>query len=457
MTDLPRIMIVAPSSGAGKTTLTCGILKLLADRGLAVAAFKCGPDYIDPQFHRRIVDVRSGNLDTFFTDDDTTCRLMARGAAGCDIAVMESAMGYYDGVAGTQRQGSGFDVARATQTPVILVVNARGASLSLAATVKGFAEFAQPSFIAGVILNRCSKSVFDRLRDAIEEKTGVPVIGYVPISDGFALESRHLGLVGAEEVAHLQQWLEGVAGIMAETVDVDALVRIARGACRLDVKPYVREPVCDGVRLGIARDAAFNFYYAENLRLLQDLGVELVEFSPLRDTCLPQDIDGLYLGGGYPELHARELSENATLRAEIKDAVRSGIPTVAECGGFLYLGAALCDADDTPWPMVGVLSGTARNAGKLRQFGYVTITAQRDCLYGPQGASIRAHEFHYWHSDEQGDAFAAQKPASSAGWRCMVATDSLAAGFPHLYYPANPAFAQRFVRAMARRRALRAS
>lgn len=453
MLDIPRLLICAPSSGSGKTTITCGILQLLADRGCKPAAFKCGPDYIDPQFHRRVVGVRSGNLDTFFTDDATTCALLARGAQGCGIAVMESAMGYYDGVAGIEARGSGYDVARATRTPAILVVDARGASLSLAATVGGFVRFAQPSFIAGVILNRCSKGVHDRLRGVIEERTGVPVVGYVPRDDRFGLQSRHLGLVGADEVADLRAWLRDVADALSQTVDVDALVRIAGSAPALDCEPYRAERACGGVRLAVAHDEAFNFYYAENLRMLQDLGAELEFFSPLHDERLPEGADGLYLGGGYPELHARELAENEPMRAGVRAAVESGLPTVAECGGFLYLQRELEDPDGAPWPMVGALPGRAGNLGKLRQFGFVEVEAQRDCLCCAAGEAIRAHEFHYWHSDAQGDAFIARKPASAAQWPCIVATETLMAGFPHAYYPANPAFARRFVEAMARRRA----
>lgn len=453
MPDIPRLLICAPSSGSGKTTVTCGILQLLSDRGLIPAAFKCGPDYIDPQFHRRVVGVRSGNLDTFFSDEGTVCSLLARGAQGCGIAVLESAMGYYDGVAGIELRGSGYDVARATRTPAILVVDARGASLSLAALVEGFASFAEPSLIAGVVLNRCTKGVHDRLRGAIERRTGIPVVGYVPRDELFTLQSRHLGLVGADEVADLRRWLHDVAASLERTVDIDALIDIARSAPSLDAEPFAVEPTCEGVRLGVARDAAFSFYYAENLRLLEDLGVELVYFSPLSDAGLPVGIDGLYLGGGYPELHARELSENVALREEVRAAVEDGLPTVAECGGFLYLQRQLADSEGVSWPMVGALPGTARNEGRLRQFGYVTVTARNDCLCCEAGDSIRAHEFHYWHSDAQGDAFTARKPASEASWPCIVATESLMAGFPHAYYPANPDFARRFVGAMARRHA----
>ncbi|MEE0845445.1 MAG: cobyrinate a,c-diamide synthase [Eggerthellaceae bacterium] len=452
MLDIPRILICAPSSGSGKTTITCGILQLLADRSLDPAAFKCGPDYIDPQFHRRVVGVRSGNLDTFFTDDAVTRSLLARGAQGCGIAVLESAMGYYDGVAGIEARGSGYDVARATRTPAILVVDARGASLSLAATVSGFVRFASPSHIAGVILNRCSKGVYDRLKDAIAERAGVPVVGYVPRDDRFGLQSRHLGLVGAAEVDDLRGWLKGVADALSQTIDVDALLDIACSAPALECEPYRTEAVCDGVRLAVALDEAFNFYYAENLRMLEDLGARLVFFSPLSDGHLPEGVDGLYLGGGYPELHARELSENAALQNEIRAAVEGGLPTVAECGGFLYLQRELEDPSGVPWRMVGALPGHASNLGKLRQFGFVEIRAQRDCLCCDAGDSIRAHEFHYWHSDAQGDAFVASKPSSPKQWPCIVATESLMAGFPHAYYPANPSFARRFVEAMARRR-----
>ena len=396
-TTIPRFMVAAPSSGSGKTVVTCALLRTLARRGLACAAFKCGPDYIDPLFHRRVVGARSGNLDGFFTDAPTLRALLARGAAGADVAVLEGVMGFYDGMAPGVADASSYQVARDTETPVVLVVNGRGASLSLAAVIRGIAEFLPCANVRGVVLNKTSAAACAYAAPAIEKHTGVVVLGNIP----------------AEE-------------------------------------PYRLEPIA-GARpiVAVARDEAFSFYYEENLRALEDLGCELAFFSPLCDSELPRGTSALYLGGGYPELHARQLTENAPMREAVRCAVESGMPTVAECGGFLYLQREIADSEGRRWPVAGALEGASENGGRLSHFGYVELTSQRDGLYGPRGTRIRAHEFHYWQSSCPGGDFWAQKPRRDKGWPCMTTTPSLVAGFPHVYYPANPDVARAFASAAA--------
>ena len=444
----PRLMFCAPASGGGKTTVTCAVLRALLRRGLRPMACKSGPDYIDPMFHSRVLGAQSCNLDLFFFDHATAKSLLARSAAQADVTVLEGAMGYYDGIA-MGADASAYALAAATQTPAVLVVDGRGRALSAAAEVRGFQSFRQPSGIAGVILNRTSPMLYPRLSETITRETGLPVFGFLPVMADCALESRHLGLVTAAEISDLQQKLDRMAQQAEKTVDLDGLLALARTAPELGKRPNSLPAVPGRPRIAVARDKAFCFYYEASLQVLRDLGAELVEFSPLKDETLPQQIQGLYLGGGYPELYARELAENETMRRSIHDAVTGGMPTVAECGGFLYLHRTLRDEAGTPWPMAGVLDAEGYPTGKLSRFGYVTLTAQTNSLLFRRGETMPAHEFHYWDSTAPGADFTAQKPQSDRSWMAGVATESLYAGFPHFHFAAKPEAARRFVEAAA--------
>ena len=444
----PRLMFCAPASGSGKTMVTCAVLRALLRRGLRPMACKSGPDYIDPMFHSRVLGTQSCNLDLFFFDQATARSLLARCAEKADVTVLEGAMGYYDGIA-MGADASAYALAAATQTPAVLVVDGRGRALSAAAEVLGFQSFRQPSGIAGVIVNRVSPMVYPRLAETITRETGLPVFGFLPVMEDCAIESRHLGLVTAAEITDLQQKLDQMAQQAEKTVDLDGLLALARTAPELEKSPMSLPVVPDRPRIAVARDKAFCFYYEASLQLLRELGAELVEFSPIRDERLPRQIQGLYLGGGYPELYARELAENETMRRSIHDAVIGGIPTVAECGGFLYLHRTLRDEGGTPWPMAGVLDADGYPTGKLSRFGYVTLTAETDSLLFRRGETMPAHEFHYWDSTQPGADFTARKPKSERHWMAGVATDSLYAGFPHFHFAAKPEAARRFVEAAA--------
>ena len=445
--NLPRILIAAPRSGGGKTTFVCGLLRLLQKKGLSPAPFKCGPDFIDPLFHRELLGLSGANLDLFFTGEETVRGLLARYGKGHDLAVLEGVMGYYDGVGGTTETAGSYDLARATDTPVLLVLDARGVSLSLAAEVKGFLSFRTPSRIAGLFLNRCSASLHTLLAPVLERETGLPVLGYLPPDDAVSLESRHLGLVTPEDVQGLPEKLDRLAETLERSLDLERLLSVAKSAPPLENRLVTHAPVHSGLplRLAVARDRAFCFYYRENLDLLRELGAEPVFFSPLTDRALPENCDGLYLGGGYPELWLGQLAENRPMLESVRHAVCSGLPTLAECGGFLYLHDILTDETGSH-PMAGVLHGDCRNVGKLRHFGYITLTAKCDNLLCGAGEQIRAHEFHYFESDCCGGDFSAVKPVSGRGWDCIHASETLFAGFPHLYFPSNPEFARRFVR-----------
>ena len=438
--SVPRVMVAATSSGTGKTTVTCGLLRLLARRGLSPRACKCGPDFIDPMFHREVVGVPSRNLDLYLSGEADVRRLLAKGADGAGVTVVEGVMGYYDGV-GLTDEASSWDVARRTETPCVLVVDARGRARTLAAEVVGVRRMREDSRVAGVVLNRASAAAFPALRRAVEEESGVPVLGYLPQLEGAALESRHLGLKTAGEIVDLQQKL----GQLADALVLDWAQLAALTDRPAPAAPQLAAPYAPAVRIAVAQDEAFCFAYAETLDALRDAGAELVFFSPLRDAALPENIGGLYLPGGYPELYARQLSENCALRAAIRDAVQEGLPTAAECGGFLYLGQALEGTDGKVYPMAGALPGSGHNAGRLVRFGYAAMTAKADSMLFRTGEALPIHEFHHWDSSENGAEFSVRKTEKTQ-WECGFANAHLYAGFPHLYW-AGTALPRRFVQA----------
>lgn len=445
---IPRLLVTAPASGGGKTTVTLGLLYALRDRGLVPASFKCGPDFIDPLFHREVVGVNGYNLDLFFTPPSVVRGLLLRGAAGADVAVLEGVMGYYDGI-GDDGDASSWAVAAATDTPAVLVVNARGASLSLAALVNGFRDFRPDGRVKGVILNRCSHTYCEKITPVLERETGLRVFGSLPDAPAFEVPSRHLGLVTPEGVDGLRCTLASLGKALAETVDVDGLLELAASAPPLQGEwPTVRPVIRERVRLAVTRDRAFCFYYRENLELLEECGADAVFFSPLRDERLPDGVAGVYMGGGYPELYAAELAANVRMRESVAAAVRRGMPTLAECGGFLYLQESLSDKDGHAHTMVGALPGSGSHAGGLRRFGYIELAQTVDTLLGPAGTTIKGHEFHYWDSSDCGSACVATKP-TGGGWACVQASGSLFAGFPHLYFPSNPSCTAAFVQAAA--------
>lgn len=444
--DLPRILLAAVSSGTGKTTLCCGLLALLKKRGFAPCAFKCGPDYIDPMFHREVLGLPSRNLDLFFSSEDQVRLLLSRHGAGHGIAVLEGVMGLYDGVGGTQRASS-YHLALATKTPVVLVMDARGSALTLAAVIKGLANFREKHVVGGVILNRCTKALFQFLRPMIEGETEIPVLGYLPWLPDCGLESRHLGLVMPQEIPTIQKKLDGISDILEETLDVEALFTLAGSAPPLPWTPQPEDVSPKNMLVAVAWDEAFSFYYPDNLEELTRCGAQLAFFSPLHDTALPQETVGVYLGGGYPELWTQMLSENTAIREEIRVCGKAGMPILAECGGFLYLQRELEDKAGKSWPMVGLLPGRGTATSGLRRFGYVTLTVEKDTQYLKIGEQLPGHEFHRWDCTENGEDCVAHRPSNGVEYPCIVARENLFAGFPHLYLPTLPEFSQRFMAA----------
>ena len=442
---VPRILIAAPASGSGKTLFACGLMKAFLNRGLSVYGCKCGPDYIDPLFHKTVLHIPSRNLDSFFMDQ----AMLSRTLAGCrqaDITIIEGVMGYYDGLGGFQTEASTYDIAEKTNTPAVLLLPCKGMSLSAAAVLKGFLHYKKDSKIAGVVFNRISPKIYAPLKQAIENDPEIPakVLGYLPERNDFHLESRHLGLVTPEEMEHFDKQFNILAEQIEETVDLDGIKALAEKAEPVtvsrpenDFSPVFTAKQTPAV-IAVAKDNAFCFYYEETLELLTSFGAHIVFFSPCHDSHLPENTKGLCLGGGYPELYAPALSANRTLREEIRKAVTGGLPCIAECGGFMYLHTAIQDNNGISYPMCDIISGTCFPEKKLGRFGYLTLTSQKDTAFLPKGKQIRGHEFHYWESENNGSSFLAEKPSGNKSWECIHSTDTLLAGYPHFSFVSNP-------------------
>ena len=459
---IPGILFAAASSGCGKTTITCGALRAWQRKGLKIKAWKCGPDYIDPMFHKQVLGIPGGNLDSFFLSKEALKAQYQQKNAGFDLAVMEGVMGYYDGLGGISTQASTYEVAQAVDVPVILILDGKGASLSLAAMLRGFLQYQKDSHIVGVILNRTSPMIGARLKPVLEGE-GVKYLGCVPVSKEIQFDSRHLGLVMPEEVPQIQKQLDEIADLLEESVDLDGILELARsyaekvennedaGLAKCQTSQVAMETRAAGsftesrnpLRIAVARDEAFCFYYQENMEILESLGVELIPFSPIHDQELPAKVSGVILGGGYPENYAKALSENTSMLASIRQAWENKMPFLAECGGFLYLHRELEGSDGIFYPLAGVIPDKAWKTNRLGRFGYITLTPDHPdtCLI----RKIKGHEFHYWESGDCGTCWTAKKPLSDRSWSCIHSEQGQITGFPHLYYPSAPEFAERWL------------
>lgn len=437
--SIPRVVIAAAGSGSGKTTVTCALLSALKKRSLKAAACKCGPDYIDPMFHTGAIGISSKNIDSFFCDENQLVQQFALHANGFDITVCEGVMGYYDGLSMDDTAASTYDIASKIKAPVLLVINAGGMALTAASIIKGIADFRTDSNIKGVILNNISPAAGKRYE--IEQFTGIPVVGCLPPMPRCAFDSRHLGLIPDEDI---EKKLDLLSDAAEKYIDIDRIINIAKSADTLPLctqNAIVREKV---TTIAVARDEAFCFLYKDNIELLESLGCNIVYFSPMRDKYLPK-ADGLILGGGYPELYLDRLSSNDTMLCDIRQRLTDGMPCLAECGGFMYLHRHIRDNDSRAYGMAGFIDADAFPLNRLVRFGYVTLTAKNDTAFLNIGGSIKAHEFHYWDSTDNGSCFKAEKPAGNRSWDCMHSIKNTLCGFPHIYYPSNAAFAENFV------------
>ena len=444
-----RIMIAAPQSGSGKTLITCALLQALKEKNYYLESFKCGPDYIDPMFHKTVLGISSRNLDPFFTEDSITRMLLAKGQDSRDLAVIEGVMGLYDGLGGIREEASSYALAKATTTPILLTVNARGMGRSLLALLSGFLQYDTAHLIKGVILNQTPSSFASVLAKEIEETFHIPVVASFPVRDDVRIESRHLGLVMPYELEDIQSRLKIASQVLCENANIEQILEIAKSAPKLeyDVKRDIKQKLTEKtIRIGVARDEAFCFYYEDNLDLLKSLGAKLIFFSPLHDDTLPKDLDGILFGGGYPELYLKELEENESMRNSVKSAIENKMPSLAECGGFMYLHDTIFDSEKKPYKMAGVIHACCMKKERLVRFGYLTLNSKTDSFL-QKGETIRGHEFHYYDSEDNGECAIAKKPVGTRSWECVHAGSDHWWGFAHLSYYSNPKFAEKFAEA----------
>jgi cobyrinic acid a,c-diamide synthase len=459
---IPRVVIAATGSGVGKTTATVAIMAAMRARGLRVAAFKCGPDYLDTTYHERAAGVRSHNLDGWMMNRDAVVATFARAATGADIAVIEGMMGLFDSATPTGDEGSTAQIAKWLDAPVVLVTDASGVARTIAAVAAGFARFDPAVRVAGMICNRVgSRGHLDLLRAVGPE---VPIVGGFPASANLAFPERHLGLLIADESNVPQHLIDGWGQLAAEWLDLDAILQLARAAPAIEIATnssidVAAKPRC---RIGVAYDDAFHFYYEDNLSRLRSLGAEIVNFSPIRDRKLPE-VDGLYFGGGYPEAFAHELSANENMLAAIRNfAARDGV-IYAECGGLMYLTDGIRTLNGALWPMTAIIPGVAVMSDRLQALGYVEVETQADSILGSAHAQFRGHQFRYStlegvdvDSRDRIDRVYSVAPRwGGAPFAEGYRVGNVLASYVHAHWASNPAIAEALVGSCARSRSAR--
>jgi cobyrinic acid a,c-diamide synthase len=452
-----RAFVVAgPSSGAGKTTVTLGLMAALRARGLMVQPFKCGPDFIDPGHHTRVCGRPSRNLDTWMVSDEANRRAFHRHAATADVSVIEGVMGLFDGARGSGA-GSTAATANLLGVPIVLVVDASGMGASAAAVVKGFATFDPTVSIAGVIFNRvATASHYQLLLEACESIQGVTPLGYLPRDPQWHIPERHLGLLTAEEGALSQDAVSHLATLVERHIDLECLLKLSAHVATddgIDADVVQSRPL---VTIGVARDQAFCFYYEDNLDALRRAGAELLPFSPLNDGELPVGVDALYFGGGYPEVWAGPLSNNVAMRAAVASFIRQSGVVYAECGGLMYLAETVRMQDGATWPMVGALPITIAMTDRLQRFGYAEVVLTRDCLLGAAGTAARGHSFHYSRIDNPPAGLDLAYSVHDARHQKQelegFIRDSVLASYVHIHFSSNPDLATSFVQHILARR-----
>ncbi len=445
---IPAFCIAGTHSGVGKTTITLGILAALRRRGLKVQPFKCGPDYIDPGHHTLAAGKTSRNLDTWMMGVEAVQNSYAHAIHDADIAVAEGVMGLFDGASSTEITGSTAHVSMLLNIPVILVVDAKAMARSVAALVHGFSSFDNNLHIAGVIANRVGSDRHKTiLREALEAANLPPLLGAIPTSNKWHSEERHLGLVTAKESEHAEDWFIIIADEIESCINIDQLLLLCN-----TVKPSTTvNQIIDSptIRLGIAVDEAFQFYYEDNLDVIRSCGVELVEFSPIHDTALPQKLAGLYIGGGYPELYAEKLHANNSMRKSIKTFADNGGHIYAECGGLMYLCKSLCDQNNQVWDMCNILNAETIMEKRRKRLGYVEATVTQTGLFGEKGTMVRGHEFH-WSDVKNIDAsitpfFNAKFARSNKTLPRGLHYKNVWASYIHLHFGSNPSAVKAWV------------
>lgn len=442
-----RFVLAGTGSGVGKTTFTIGIMRALMKRGLSVQGFKCGPDYIDPTYHTAVTKRPSRNIDSFMMEYDVVRDIVARASKDADVSIIEGVMGFYDGKSPLSNEGSAAQISELTNSPVILIVNGASMARSVAAIVKGFQMLDENANIVGVIANQLgSKNHYEIVKTAIEAECEVPVIGYLPKGAVPTLPSRHLGLVPAIERGDLDDYFDELANAIEETVDLDQLLEITEAPeIKVDFSIFEKKPDRKSVHIAVAKDAAFNFYYEENLELLRGYGAEIHFFSPLDNEEVPPQAQGLYIGGGFPEEFAEQLSENTVSKNSIRSAIEKGLPTLAECGGFMYLTQSITNRAGETYEMLGVIEGHIKMQEKLAALGYREITGVTGNFLINENEHAKGHEFHY--STYEGNH---QTPAyfSKGRFRAQhegYLRNNLVAGYTHFHFASNPKLVQNWL------------
>ena len=445
-------MIGGTHSGVGKTSVTLAIMAGLTKAGLRVGAYKVGPDYIDPGYHAVATNRTSHNLDEWMMGKDACLWLFEKTSQDCDIAVMEGVMGLFDGVSPTTDEGSSAAIAKLLKTPVILVVDAGKMARSTAAMIKGYQTLDQDINICGVILNKVAgESHLKLLTESVEAYNHIPVLGTLFKNEDIMIPERHLGLKTASENEDLHSCLTKLKEC-CQSIDLDQIIVHAKSAQKesLPVKAFNILPEATPqypIRIAYAYDRAFQFYYQANLDFLKDCGAELIAFSPLEDTTLPENICGLYFCGGFPEVYAKEIEKNQAMRALITRAIKDGIPTYAECGGLIYLAESVKSLDGQVFPMLGIIPGQVEMSKKLVNFGYCENEILDDCFLGIKGEQFRGHEFHYSQWNGEGDAAIHQSVKKRKGQEraegyCL---NNVLASYVHCHFLSYPQRARRFL------------
>ena len=439
--NFPRLIIAATQSGSGKTTITVGLLAALKNRGLDVQPYKVGPDYIDTSWHELACGKISHNLDTWLVGTDKLKKIFVDTSSGADLSIVEGVMGLYDG--GRGGISSTAEISKLLDAPIVLVIDAKSMGTSAAAIALGFREFDKSINLAGVILNRLGSDSHKKIIVDALDRLGIKCFGALKRNDDFILPERHLGLVPTSENP-AEDVLKKICAAVEEQVDVDALIDLAKNSPPLE--NFARaEKFSPSVKIAVARDSAFNFYYGASLRELERCGAEIVTFSPLNDEHLPA-VDGLIIGGGFPEMFAAQLERNKNLRAEIFAAAQDGLPIFAECGGFMYLLRELVDFSGKSFSMCGVLDGSATMTKKLQTVGYVDAEILRDCSIGRIGEKIHAHEFHFSTAETSAEKiFHCKRLRTGKEYFAGAVVKNVVASYLHVHFAGCPNVAKNFV------------
>lgn len=442
-----RLVIAGTGSGVGKTTLTIGLMSAFKKKGLIVQGFKCGPDYIDPTYHTAVTGRPSRNLDSWMLNHELVKEIAVRGFEGADISIIEGVMGFYDGKNPTSNDGTTAEISVITKSPVVLVVNCASMARSAAAIVKGFQTFSEDVNIVGVIANRVgSEGHYQLVKAAVEQECQIPVVGYMKRDDDITIPERHLGLVPSIERGELEPFFEKLGDLVLETIDIDKLYELAQAPELVVEEQQLGKSIAKNVRIAIARDAAFNFYYQENLEFLESYGAELVEFSPLKGESLPEHVDGLYLGGGFPEEFAQELATSSVVKQSIKHAIENGLPTLAECGGFMYLTDAIETTEGESFPMVGLIPGVVQMYKNLVALGYREITGKEGNRLFQGNQCAKGHEFHYSTFHPTTKLPPAYQTKGMRGTKEEgFLTRNLVAGYTHLHFGSCPELVENWI------------